>query len=61
MGVPPAEAAAGIAKLLFDPSLPDTSAIYWKHGKPKRPDPYTLNEEHARRLWEMSAHMTGID
>lgn len=61
MGVPPAQAAAGIARLLFDPLLPDTRAIYWKHGEPKRPNPYALNEEHARRLWEISARMTGID
>lgn len=61
MGVSPAQAAAGIAKLVFDPSLPDTPAIYWKHGKPKRPNPYALNEEHARRLWEISKRMTGID
>ncbi|MGM0401713.1 MAG: SDR family NAD(P)-dependent oxidoreductase [Chloroflexota bacterium] len=61
MGVSPARAAAGIAKLLFDPSLPGTPAIYWKHGKPKRPNPYALNEEHARRLWKISARMTGVD
>lgn len=61
MGVSPAQAAAGIAKLLFDPSLPDTPSIYWKHGEPKRPNPYALNEEHARRLWEISARMTDIN
>lgn len=58
-GISPAESAAGIASLLFDPAVRENPAIYWKHGKPKDPNPYALNEDHAWRLWEISAQMTG--
>jgi NAD(P)-dependent dehydrogenase (short-subunit alcohol dehydrogenase family) len=59
-GIPPIQSAAGIAKLLEDEIVVQTDSIYWKHGKPKKPDPYTLNEDHGWRLWEISAQMTGI-
>jgi len=59
-GVQPAQSAAEIMKPLLDPSLRGTPAIYWKHGKPKRPDPYTLDEDYGWRLWEISARMTGV-
>ncbi len=59
-GIPPAQSAAGIIKLLLEVDLKAQSAVYWKHGIPKNPDPYALNEDYGRRLWEISAQMTGV-
>jgi len=59
-GIPPAQSAAGIVKLLEEDLDIERASIYWKHGKPKKPDPYALNEDHGWRLWEISAQMTGI-
>ncbi len=59
-GIPAAQSAAGIIRLL-DNDLADRSAIYWKHGKVKKPNPFALNEDHGWRLWEISAQMTGIN
>lgn len=58
-GIPAAQSAAGIIRLLDD-DLADQSALYWKHGKAKNPNPFALNEDHGWRLWEISAQMTGI-
>jgi NAD(P)-dependent dehydrogenase (short-subunit alcohol dehydrogenase family) len=58
-GMRPEQSAAGIASLLYDPALRDSPGIYWKHGKPKPPDAYALDEHHGWRLWEISARMTG--
>jgi NAD(P)-dependent dehydrogenase (short-subunit alcohol dehydrogenase family) len=60
-GISAGESAAGVAKLLLCDSLHEHPAIYWKHGVPKRPNPYALDEDHGRRLWEISAQMTGIN
>ena len=60
-GIPPAQSAAGIIKLLLEVDLKAQSAVYWKHGIPKNPDPYALNEDYGRRLWEISAQMTGVN
>lgn len=59
-GVPPATAAAGIVTLLTDPALQTASAIYWKDGRPRPPDPYALDANAARRLWELSEAMCGL-
>lgn len=58
-GIPAAQSAAGIIKLL-EVDLTNNTAIYWKHGVPKKPNPYALDADHGRRLWEISARMTGV-
>ncbi len=58
-GIPAERSAAGIVDLLSDPALPNSPHVYWKHGKPKRPNPYALDQDHGWRLWEISARMTG--
>ena len=58
-GISPASSAEGIIKLLLEADLLDHPAVYWKHGSPKKPNSYALNEDHGWRLWEISAQMTG--
>jgi retinol dehydrogenase 12 len=59
-GIPAAQSAAGIICLL-DENLENRSALYWKHGKAQKPNPFALNKDHGWRLWEISAQMTGIN
>jgi NAD(P)-dependent dehydrogenase (short-subunit alcohol dehydrogenase family) len=54
---PPETAAEGIVYLLSEPSLQGATDIYWKASRPKAPDPYALNPNAARRLWELSERM----
>ena len=58
-GVPAAQSAAGILRLL-DASLPADPSPYWKEGQAKRPDPRALNAADAARLWALSARMTSL-
>ncbi len=59
-GIPPDQPAAEIINLLMDHDIPNKTGIYWKDGKPKKPNPFALNGDHGWRLWEISARMTGI-
>jgi retinol dehydrogenase 12 len=59
-GIPASESARGIVTLLTDPNIHDTSAVYWKHGKPKPSSRFSLDGEAARRLWDISANMCAI-
>ena len=59
-GLPAAQSAAGIIKLLLDSTWKTKNEIYWKHGKSKKPNPFALDQNHGWRLWEISARMTGI-
>jgi retinol dehydrogenase-12 len=59
-GKTPAESAAGIVRLLLDPAVRREAGIYWKHGRPVDPDPAGLEDEAARRLWEISEQMCGL-
>jgi NAD(P)-dependent dehydrogenase (short-subunit alcohol dehydrogenase family) len=59
-GISPEESAEGVVFLASEPSIQDASEVYWKHGKPKPPNPYALDEAAAGRLWELSSRMCGI-
>lgn len=59
-GVTPEESARGVVFLATEPSIQDAKEIYWKHGAVKAPNPYALDPETARRLWEVSEGMCGI-
>lgn len=59
-GITPAESARGILFLLSEPALQESPHVYWKHGRPQRPNAYALNPEVARRLWQVSAQMCGL-
>lgn len=59
-GIPPDESAQGVVFLAVEPSIQDSREIYWKHGAVKAPNPYALDPDAARRLWEISAQMCGL-
>jgi len=59
-GISPAESARGIAALLMDPDAPAAHDVYWKHGEPVAPNPYALDEDAGRRLWELSLSMCSL-
>lgn len=60
-GISPEEAAEGLVKLLLDPVVEAGEAIYWRRGRAVEPDPRALDPESARRLWEISAGMCGLE
>jgi len=59
-GISAEESARGLVFLASEPSIQRSQHVYWKHGKPKAPSKYALNEEVGRRLWELSEKMCGI-
>jgi NAD(P)-dependent dehydrogenase (short-subunit alcohol dehydrogenase family) len=59
-GLKAGESAAGIVKLILKPEVVDPDAVYWKHGRPKKPNPWALDPEAGWRLWELSARMCGV-
>jgi NAD(P)-dependent dehydrogenase (short-subunit alcohol dehydrogenase family) len=59
-GISPEETAPGLAYLVNEPSIQHAQEIYWKHGAPQEPKPNALDQEAARRLWELSKKMCGI-
>jgi NAD(P)-dependent dehydrogenase (short-subunit alcohol dehydrogenase family) len=60
-GVPPEESAKGIAYLATEPGIEFAPEIYWKDSRPKPPSRQALDRETARRLWELSEKMCGIE
>jgi retinol dehydrogenase 12 len=59
-GCSPVQAAAEIVQTLEN-GLDDSRAVYWKHGQPKKPNAFALEEDYGWRLWEISAQMTGLN
>ena len=59
-GVTPQAAASGIVYLAAEPSIQGAREVYWKNGKPKAPNPYALDAQAARHLWELSEQMCGL-
>lgn len=60
-GIPPEESARGVVFLATEPSIQHADEIYWKHGRPKAPDPAALDPAAARRLWDISARMCALE
>jgi NAD(P)-dependent dehydrogenase (short-subunit alcohol dehydrogenase family) len=60
-GIEPEQAARGIAYLATEPALQEALELYWKHGQPKRASRKALDPVSARRLWDVSAQMCGLD
>jgi len=60
-GVTPEAGAASSVFLASEPMLPDTGEYYWKDCRPQQPSRYSQREDHARRLWELSERMCGIE
>lgn len=59
-GISPEEAARGIIFLLGEPSIQDTQAVYWRHGRPRTPSREAQDRSSAQRLWTLSEQMVGI-
>jgi NAD(P)-dependent dehydrogenase (short-subunit alcohol dehydrogenase family) len=59
-GISARESAAGIVFLLAEPGIQASPNIYWKHGKPKPPNPIALDGSSARRLWDVSVEYSGM-
>ncbi len=59
-GMPPEESARGIVYLLTEPSIQDSSEVYWQHGRPKTASRYALDRDSAARLWSLSENMCGL-
>lgn len=59
-GAEPQEAAEGILEVLLADSVDASHGVYWKHGKPKAPNPHALEPAVGRRLWEVSSQMCGL-
>jgi NAD(P)-dependent dehydrogenase (short-subunit alcohol dehydrogenase family) len=60
-GVTPEHSARGVVYLATEPSIQYSPEIYWKDCHPKAPNPYALDEKAARRLWNLSEQMCGIE
>lgn len=60
-GVPPERPAASIAFLAGEPSIQDSKEVYWKDFSPVKPSRYSQKPEEAKRLWEISEKMCGIE
>jgi NAD(P)-dependent dehydrogenase (short-subunit alcohol dehydrogenase family) len=52
--------AATIVQLACDPALESVSGRYFEEGVEMDPAPLALDEPLARRLWDVSAELTGI-
>ena len=59
-GVTPEQSARGVVYLAAEPSIQNSPEIYWKDCHPVAPNPYALDENAARRLWDISGQMCGI-
>ncbi len=59
-GVTPEESARGIVFLACEPSIQDSTAVYWKDSAPKPASRHAMDRESARRLWALSEQMCGI-
>jgi hypothetical protein len=60
-GVSAGDAAASVAFLAADPGAAGASGLYWKERHPVPPSEASLRAEDARRLWEMSERLCGVD
>jgi len=60
-GITPQESAKGVVFLAIEPSIMDAPEIYWKHGKPLKPNPEALKLDMGKKLWEISEEMCNIE
>jgi NAD(P)-dependent dehydrogenase (short-subunit alcohol dehydrogenase family) len=59
--IPPEQAAKTLIYLATSPEVAGVSGEYFVSGHPERLSPNALNEADARKLWDVSARIAGID
>ena len=60
-GTSPEIPARGIVFLLSEPTLQDSTEIYWKDSQPRRASVRALDTQSSARLWAQSERMCGIE
>jgi NAD(P)-dependent dehydrogenase (short-subunit alcohol dehydrogenase family) len=60
-GTDPEVPARHMVNVATDPAAARASGLYWKAGKAKRPDRRAQDPAAARRLWELSERLCGIE
>jgi NAD(P)-dependent dehydrogenase (short-subunit alcohol dehydrogenase family) len=60
-GTLPEVPARGIVFLLSEPTLQDSSEVYWKDSRPQRASPRALDTFASSRLWAQSEKLCGIE
>lgn len=60
-GVTPAEGAATSIYLASSPEASGKSGLYWDKSKPKASSKGSYDEDAAKRVWNMSLEMCGLD
>lgn len=60
IGSTPTNAAIPIVRLASDPALVSHTGLYWSGNGPAPSSPLAKSEEDARRLWAVSAALTGV-
>lgn len=58
-GVTAEYAARGVAYLACEPSIQAHPQVYWKDCQPKKASRAAMDDDSARRLWELSERMVG--
>lgn len=59
-GISAEESARGIVFLALEPSIQESTDIYWRHGIPVVPSKQARDVQSAARLWALSEQMCGI-
>ncbi|MEZ4686254.1 MAG: SDR family oxidoreductase [Bacteroidia bacterium] len=60
-GVTPAEGASTSIYLASSPEASGKSGLYWDKSKPKKSSGATYDEDAAKRVWDMSLEMVGLE
>ena len=60
VSAPPSKAAAAITPLLLAPEYAARTGRFFKDGKEVEPPKYTLDDDEARRLWDVDAQLVGL-
>ena len=59
-GNTPQQGAETVVFVATDPSAGGSMEVYWKNCQPVAPSKYAQQEEHAKRLWELSERLCGV-
>jgi NAD(P)-dependent dehydrogenase (short-subunit alcohol dehydrogenase family) len=60
-GTSPDVPARHMVRVATDPAVARSSGLYWREGRPMRPDRRALDPFAAKRLWTVSERLCGIE